>query len=248
MSSVHENGSRAATSSPTRAPAPENSPFAGNLHAPLRPKLSKRPFTAVTAPPDSQLQKAAHTRPMSALTSSGNEIANTNTTFSGPLKPSVYFARPNSAAPDNASMSPAYPSHSPPFATTEQAPDDRRRPETAMLYNRPDTAQAALPPRRELPFARSFFPGSSGSNSAPHFSWPSTGMMGPPPLPARLSTELELPPLSKPTVISAPHQLPTQQPPPSWMQQQAQQPPRAPNKDYDAPGSAVHKDQENRPL
>ena len=247
------------TPSPTRVPAPENRQLTG-------PELSLRPSTAVTASPsvESHHHEAVHARPMSAFASSGNEVGNLHTTFSGPLKPPVYFARPDSAAREYPSTSPTYPSSNlqQPFATTEHVHNDSGRPETAMLYNRPDTAEAALPPRRELPFTRSSLPGSSGSDTARPSSRPSTSMMGPPPLPARVndlrpesgrpkSRELELPPLPKPTVLSAPHQLPTQQPPPSWMQQQVQQAPRTPNEDYDVAQNTnafIHEDQENRPL
>jgi hypothetical protein len=258
--------SASGTPSPTRAAAPENRQLAGPSHSLSRPELSNRPSTAVSAPPpvESQHQEAVHARPMSAFTSSGNEVGSMHTTFSGPLKPPVYFARPDSATREYPSTNPTYasPSLQQPFVTPEHVHSDSGRPETAMLYNRPDTAEAALPPRRELPFARSSLPGSSGSDTAHPPNRPSTSMMGPPPLPMRvtslrpgsgrpLSRELELPPLPKPTVVSAPHQMPTQQPPPSWMQQQVQQAPRTPNEDHDAPRTAnafVHEDQENRPL
>ncbi|KAI4622426.1 uncharacterized protein J4E87_006368 [Alternaria ethzedia] len=118
------------------------------------------------------------------------------------------------------------------------------RPDTAMLFtrpgsaSRPDTADRPgsteiLPPRRELPFPRLSSPRSSGSDSVR----PSTGTMGPPPLPARVasnrpgssrsatSKEIELPPLPQPTVISKT----------ARGKQPMQQPPRTPNQDQYSP-------------
>ncbi|KAL7770194.1 hypothetical protein CFE70_000127 [Pyrenophora teres f. teres 0-1] len=52
-----------------------------------------------------------------------------------------------------------------PMPTIEEAPEvSTERPETAMLFNRPDSAEN-LPPRRELPFPRLSEPRSSGSDS-----------------------------------------------------------------------------------
>jgi hypothetical protein len=75
----------------------------------------------------------------------------------------------------------------------------------------------SLPPRRELPFQRSSLPRSSGSDTARPSSRPSTGLMGPPPLPARVATlrpssaqasfsDSELPPLPQPTVVESTRQ------------------------------------------
>ncbi|KAI4909501.1 hypothetical protein J4E90_008198 [Alternaria incomplexa] len=123
----------------------------------------------------------------------------------------------------------------------------KARPDTAMLFNRtgsasrPGTADhpgstEILPPRRELPFPRLSSPRSSGSDSVR----PSTGTMGPPPLPARVasnrpgssrsatSKEIELPPLPQPTVISKT----------ARGKQPMQQPPRTPNQDQYIPARA----------
>lgn len=168
-------------------------------------EISNRPYTAVSAPTavESQIQEAVRARPSSAFPS---------TSFTpqlDPLTPPMFFPRP-----DSASMSSDYPSSFPPrerpLAATEQHDASIARPETALLYDRPDTAE--LPPRRELPFQRDSLPRSSGSDSVRPRSRPSTGMMGPPPLPARVSDlrpgsaratnlDSELPPLRQPTIV-----------------------------------------------
>jgi hypothetical protein len=208
--------------------------------------MSNRPYTATSAPTfiESQMQEAAHARPFSAYASHGNGALERTSSLSGPLRPPEYFARPDSAAQ-------AYPQCDRPSATIESVPQSSNdRPETAMLY-RPDSAESSLPPRRELPFARTSVPRSAGSDSVRPSSRPSSVMMGPPPLPARVASlrppssrsanpEVELPPLPKPTVISSAQQ------PPSWMQQ----PPRTPNQDQNTPPSAqpnMFEDQENQP-
>jgi hypothetical protein len=222
-----------------------------------------RPYTATNAPTsvesnlmESKLQEEARARPSSAYTGHGNATRDRMTSFSGPLRPPEYFARPDSATSqvlDLTSASQAYPQHDRPFETVEEAPPSSSsdRPETAMLYNHPNTGESTLPPRRELPFARTSTPRSAGSDTNRPSSRPSSVMMGPPPLPARVAslrpasgraanTEVELPPLPKPTIIS------TAQQQPSWMER----PPRTPNQEEITPPSAqpqIYEDQENRP-
>jgi hypothetical protein len=211
-------------------------------------EISNRPYTAVTAPTfiESQLQETAHVRPASAYTAHMDGARNRDVAFSGPLRPPEYFARPDSAASTVFDLSTsAYPSKDRSSMIVGGNPQD--------LNERPDTAGAALPPRRELPFPRLNMPRSAGSDGSRPSSRPSTGLMGPPPLPARVAslrptssraanTETELPPLPKPTLIVSAQQQP------SWMQQ----PPRTPNQDQSPPPSSqvsakVHEDQENRP-
>jgi len=268
MSATAESQSRSSTPASIKSPVPptpssssshtRNAPTAGPSHTPARlTEISSRPYTATNAPTsvESSVQEAAHVRPSSAYTGYGNGARDRTTSFSGPLRPPEYFARPDSATSavlDLNSAPHSYYQHERPFETVEQMPQSSNdRPETAMLYNRPDTAESALPPRRELPFARSSVPRSAGSDSARPASRPSSVMMGPPPLPARVASlrppssrsanlETELPPLPKPTIIS------TAQQQPSWMQQ----PPRTPNQDQTTPPSAqpeIFEDQENRP-
>jgi hypothetical protein len=248
------------TASP--APVPSDKPHAraaqttGPSCPPSRStEISHRPYTALTAPTsiESQLQEAARNRPSSAYTSHDNNTLNTTATFSGALKPPEYFARPSSSTSNILDQSASvYSMSDQPVATAEL--DDNTssdRPETAMLFGRPDTADAALPPRRELPFPRSSVPRSAGSDSARPSSRPPTSMMGPPPLPARVTSlrpasaraaaqDLELPPLPRPTIVDSAQQQP------SWMQQ----PPRTPNQDQGTPpsGQAIHvyEDQEHR--
>jgi hypothetical protein len=225
---------------------------AGPSFPPRLPEISNRPYTSVTAPTsvESQLQEATHARPASSYTGRVDAARNTNLPFSGPLRPPEYFARPDSATSTVLDLSTAaYPSNGSLMDTQYLS----CRPDTAPLLNRPDTAEAALPPRRELPFARPSMPRSAGSDGSRPSSRPSTGIMGPPPLPARVASlrptssraatsEMELPPLPKPTMITGAQQQP------SWMQQ----PPRTPIQDQSPPpssqASTFHEDQENRPL
>lgn len=213
-----------------------------------------RPFTALTAPTsvESQVQEAAHARPASSYTGSfSNDTRKRTPSLSGPLKPPEYFARPTSAT-SLALSSPAqtYASNDQAFPSYAQERQSSR-PETAMLFNRPDTPEAALPPRRELPFSRLTLPSSPGSDHARPASRPSTGMMGPPPLPQRVAnlrpassraaTESELPPLPKPTIVNSAELQP------SWMRQA----PRASNNDQStAPRTPAIYDegQENRSM
>lgn len=212
----------------------ERSHVAQNTGAPYTAsratEIASRPFTAVTAPTciESQVQEAAHARPASSYTSRRAP------SLTGPLRPPEYFARPTSAtslALDNstsvyASNDQTHSTYTPAFQSSDS------RSETAMLFNRPDTAEAALPPRRELPFSRLSSPRSAGSDDARPNSRLSTGLMGPPPLPQRVAslrpassraaTDAELPPLPKPTIVNSAQQQP------SWMRQA----PRTPENDH----------------
>jgi hypothetical protein len=205
-------------------------------------EISNRPYTATNAPTslESQLQEAAHTRPASAATGYARDERSTSTAFTGALAPPVYFARPTSSTSevlDRTSYDISFSSQDHHMPTIEEVPrQSSERPETAMLFNRPATAET-LPPRRELPFPRlSADPLSSGNDGTRPSSRPSTGLMGPPPLPARVadlrpsssrgaSKELELPPLPQPTVVSKT----------ALGKQAMQQPPRTPNQDQNTP-------------
>ncbi|KAJ4991952.1 hypothetical protein SVAN01_02547 [Stagonosporopsis vannaccii] len=181
-------------------------------------EISSRPYTAVSAPTalESQMQQANHARPSSAFPGSGFSS-------SSPLTPPMYFPRPDSASVVSSEYSPSFPPRDRPVATIQSHDTATPRPETALLYERPDTAE--LPPRRELPFSRDSLPTSSGSDINRPRSRPSTGFMGPPPLPSRVSDlrpgsaraaglDSGLPPLRQPTIISdTPKKPPSQQRP-----------------------------------
>lgn len=166
-------------------------------------ELHSRPYTATSAPTalESHIQEHAHMRPTSAFAGPGNEG---HSSFP-PLKsftPPTYLQRPDSASPiKEYPQSSAFPS-----AGRLPTSEDDSRGRTMS----PDTS--TLPPRRELPFQRSSLPRSSGSDTVRPSSRPSTGLMGPPPLPARVAVlrpssaqasfqGSELPPLPQPTVI-----------------------------------------------
>ncbi|KAH7092935.1 hypothetical protein FB567DRAFT_587394 [Paraphoma chrysanthemicola] len=269
MSATADTQSRLSTPNATRPSAPPTSSDLTGSHSDSRvgpscppsrlTEISNRPFTAVTAPTsvETHIQEATNVRPVSAYTTPASDSRAGSASFDDPLRPPVYFARPDSATSavlDHPSARPShYQQHDQSFVATESSSHDLNdRPETALLYNRPDTAETILPPRRELPFARSSLPRSSGSDSARPSSRPSTSLMGPPPLPARVASlrpsssrmsnhEAELPPLPKPTFLD------TTQQQPSWMQN----PPRTPNLDETTPPSAQStflEDQENRPF
>jgi hypothetical protein len=211
-------------------------------------ETSNRPYTAVTAPTsiESQVQEAAHARPASSFTGHVDGALNRKISFSGPLKPPEYFARPDSATSVILDLSA---STYPPNDRSPMSVDENH----SNFNIRPDTAEAALPPRRQLPFPRPSMPRSAGSDRSRPSSRPSTGLMGPPPLPQRVASlrpassraansQLELPPLPKPTLITGAQQTP------SWMQQ----PPGTPNQDQSPPPSSqaspnMYEDKENRP-
>ena len=201
-------------------------------------EISSRPHTAVNAPTylESQIQESAYVRPSSAAVGYNKEDALAPSSFSGPLNPPVLFPRPHSATADILSRSSNNISFSPDqhMNTIESPPrTPTERPETAMLFNRPDAAEA-LPPRRELPFQRLSEPRSSGSDTVRSPDRPSTGLMGPPALPSRApcgrpgssrsanSKAFELPPLPQPTVIEKT----------ARGKKSMQQPPRTPNQDH----------------
>ncbi|KAH8730683.1 hypothetical protein GQ44DRAFT_605862 [Phaeosphaeriaceae sp. PMI808] len=251
MTTTNESQSRTSNSQAANtlaSMASSNSSYGHNAQAsaplPAPPRLtevSSRPYSAVTASTsiEPHVQEAIQARPVSAYTGYGSNAGSSSTSFSGPLRPPEYFARPDS----NTSTALEHPSAVPEFP--EMAHD---RPETALLFGRPDTAEAALPPRRELPFSRSSIPRSSGSDTAR----PSTSLMGPPPLPARVASlrpassrtataDTDLPPLPKPTVLGSAQQQP------SWMQQQL---PRTVTQDQfiqHAAQASTYSDQDNRP-
>jgi hypothetical protein len=272
MSPAGGSQSVSSTPNPSRAPATTALSSFSNAYSPQNTipscppsrlaEVTNRPYTAVTAPTsiEAQLQEAAHNRPMSAYTGHTSEARNIATSFPGPLRPPEYFARPGSATSVLLDY-PATTSANQSMTSTEQIPHSSNdRPETAILFNRPNTAETPLPPRRELPFPRSSLPRSSGSDTMRPTSRPSTSLMGPPPLPARVTSlrpsssrasnpETEfLPPLPKPTIIG------TTPPKPSWMEQKQQlyehPAPHTPNPDQTtSPGAygASSEDQENRP-
>lgn len=195
-------------------------------------EISSRPHTATNAPTpfESEPPEVTHSRPSSASFGSSRGDAFVSTPFSGALNPPVVFPRPHSATADiqgrscsNASLPEQH------FSTVEVAPSvSTDRPETAMLLDRPGTAEM-LPPRRELPFQRLSSPRSSGSDTGRSSDGPLTGKMGPPALPRSVmqrpgssrsarSKDVELPHLPQPTVINR-------------IDGGKQQPPRAPNQD-----------------
>ncbi|EUC41796.1 hypothetical protein COCMIDRAFT_40085 [Bipolaris oryzae ATCC 44560] len=180
-------------------------------------EISNRPHTAVNGSTtfENHLNTATNVRVSSATPSSDRRDTLTTASFSSPLNPPVLFPRPQSATADILSRSwkdaSSFSDHS--RSTVEERPQaSTERPETAMLFNRPGTAEL-LPPRRELPFQRLSEPRSSGSDSGrTPDSRPSTGLMGPPALPRSAaqrpgssrsanSKDVELPPLPQPTVI-----------------------------------------------
>ncbi|KAH7383340.1 hypothetical protein BKA66DRAFT_584969 [Pyrenochaeta sp. MPI-SDFR-AT-0127] len=205
-------------------------------------EISSRPYTAINIPTNLELQRheTAHVRPMSAHNGYNNEQCSNAVSPADPLAPPVYFARPTSATSDilrDASSTCASQFREQPISNIEGAPQgSSERPETATLYDSHlDAAESMLPPRRELPFSRSSLPRSSGSDTVRPPSRPLTSMMGPPPLPARVTSlrpssslgigqDAELPPLPQPTVITKSASLvPVMQ-----------QLPRTPNQDQDA--------------
>lgn len=263
MTATHTNQSRAPPSDPTfsstsplsltsaRGYVAQNTSASCSSARPA--ETTDRPFTAVTAPTsvESHLQEAAHARPASSYTGRFNDTRIRTPSLTGPLRPPEYFTRPTSATSLalNTSSS-AYAPDEQPFSIHTET-HQSSRPETAMLFNRPDTPEAALPPRRELPFSRLSLPQSAGTDHARPTSRPSTGMMGPPPLPQRVAnlrpasshaaTEPELPPLPKPTIVSSAQQQP------SWMRQA----PRTPENNQvtsPKPQALFDDGQENRSL
>lgn len=198
-------------------------------------EISSRPHTAANAPSpfESRPQEASPIRPLSATLGYSKGDALTSSSFSGPLNPPVLFPRPHSATADilGRSYNLSFSADRQISTTEDVAQGSTERPETAMLFNRPDTAET-LPPRRELPFQRLSEPRSSGSDTARTSDRPLTGLMGPPALPSRTavqrpssslsasSKDVDLPPLPQPTVIEK-----------NRGKQTMQQAPRTPNQD-----------------
>lgn len=221
-------------SSPTRLAKPTPS-VAASVPAYSRPHgglscppsrladIANRPCSATNAPTalESQLHQISPARPVSALPDYSHRDHNTSGPSPDPLTPPVFFRRPTSATSDalgHISSNQSSQQHLGSLLTIgEIAPDSIARPETAMLSGRPTTTDALLPPRRELPFQRSPVPSSSGSDSVRPHSRPSTGLMGPPPLPVRVTNlqpassrgtipEPELYLMPQPTLTTSPHQ------------------------------------------
>ena len=173
-------------------------------------EIHSRPYTATSAPTalESQIQEHAHRRPTSAFAGSSNEGCSSFPPLK-PLTPPTYLQRPDSATsimeyPQSSAFSSA--------GRPSISEDDPRGRTTSPDYS-------TLPPRRELPFQRSSLPRSSGSDTVR----PSTGLMGPPPLPARVAIlrpnsaqasfqDSDLPPLPLPTVIESARQRPPHTP------------------------------------
>ncbi|KAL5115840.1 hypothetical protein ACEQ8H_006242 [Pleosporales sp. CAS-2024a] len=257
QSRIPTHSSKAMLSQPAPLIQPYSPAAQTSTHPSPRSRLadmSNRPYSALTAPTsvESQLQEDIRNRPSTANASDTN-IALDRGALPEPLRPPEYFARPGLSTSDVADHSPLNfpPTSSIPATSQADYSCSDGRLATAILFEQPDTAETALPPRRELPFARSSVPRSAGSDSARPSSRPSTSMMGPPPLPARVtslrptsarsaSQDTELPPLPRPTIVDS------AQPQPSWMQQ----PPRTPNQDRITPPSdaliPVYEDQEQR--
>jgi hypothetical protein len=206
QSQSNDRGSTASsepTTAATRPPVVPSQPAerAGPSCPPSRlSEISSRPYTAISAPaaPEPYYQEATFARPSTAFA--------TTTRFppSSPLNPPIYFQRPDSASDAPSST------RDQPVATIEHHNTSGSRPQSALLYDRPNTAE--LPPRRELPFSRDSLPTSSGSETNLSSSRPSTALMGPPPLPSRVSdlrpssaraagSDKELLPLRQPTIV-----------------------------------------------
>ncbi|KAG9188996.1 hypothetical protein G6011_05864 [Alternaria panax] len=213
---------------------PTSGPIVDGLSCPPSrlAEISSRPCTSDSASANvgSQLQVGAYPRPASATPVYAREDVGMSTSLSDPLAPPVFFARPTSATSDilgRSCLDTSYPSDQHMSGVEETPCTSAERPNTAMLFNRPSSANRpdsanrpgtanrpesaeTVPPRRELPFPRLSSPRSSGSDSVR----PSTGTMGPPPLPAHVasgrpsssrsatSKEIEPPPLPQPTVVS----------------------------------------------
>ncbi len=177
-------------------------------------EISNRPFTATNAPTslESRLQEAAHARPTSAYTGGVHGESSSTGALTGSHTQPIFVPRPSSGSSDVERSNAIFPPTLSTSASVQGFTETSERPESAMLYNRPNSSEALLPPRRELPFQRSSSTLSAGSDSVRPSSRPNTGLMGPPPLPARVaslrprssreSIQLpNLPPLPQPTYI-----------------------------------------------
>ncbi|KAG9201080.1 hypothetical protein G6514_005992 [Epicoccum nigrum] len=199
VSAANSEPTTAATPPPVVPPQPAER--AGPSCPPSRlSEISSRPYTAIPAPaaPEPYFQEATFARPSTAFATTARFPS------SSPLNPPIYFQRPDSASDAISST------HDQPVATIERDNTSGSRPQSALLYSRPNTAE--LPPRRELPFSRDSLPTSPGSEANLSSSRPSTAIMGPPPLPSRVSdlrpsstravgSDKELLPLRQPTIV-----------------------------------------------
>lgn len=191
------------TNTATRPPVVPSQPAerAGPSCPPSRlSEISSRPYTAISAPaaPEPYYQEANLARPSTAFATTARFPS------SSPLNPPIYFQRPDSASEAISST------RDQPLTSIKHHNTSDSRPQSALLYDRPNTAE--LPPRRELPFSRDSLPTSSGSEANLPSSRPSTALMGPRPLPSRVSdlrpssaraagSDKELLPLRQPTII-----------------------------------------------
>lgn len=157
--------------------------------------FTSRPFTASDASVSmhTPLQEAAPSRPFSAIPGHNYADSIIPGPSSGALTPPVYFARPSSATTvllqqslTNATLSPRGDSFT--SVLEDAARNSGSYTDVSMPPNSPHSIEASLPPRRELPFQRSSAPPSSGSDTFRPPSRPSTGLMGPPPLPVRVNS------------------------------------------------------------
>ncbi|KAL6707765.1 hypothetical protein ACN47E_003886 [Coniothyrium glycines] len=204
---------RSSTAHATSAPEPCSNALTESLSCPPSrlADIASRPYTATNPPKAvvSYVQEAAHIRPASALGDQRKETARLHHTLSGPLAPPFYFPRPKSATSDTLGQPcDAYQSQSldNPVLMINHSDAELGN---DMSSQRPMTADTLLPPRRELPFQRSSLSSSPQSDNGRSNSRPSTGLMGPPPLPCRVTSlrpassraagsEATLSPLSQP--------------------------------------------------
>ncbi|KAF2844894.1 hypothetical protein T440DRAFT_461400 [Plenodomus tracheiphilus IPT5] len=241
----------------TAATCPDRAPLGGLSCPPCHlAGIVSRPFTASNASMATytQPQQVTRSRPFSAL--AGYSYANPTAlaTSSDPLTPPVYFPRPSSATTDllqqsssNTNRSPQGHSIMPTLADASRSNDECAA--VSVLPGSPHSVEAPLPPRRELPFQRPSAPFSIGSDTARPPSRPPIGLMGPPPLPVRVTSsrpssaregalDTELPQLPQPTVVAKPV---PQEP-------IAQKPPCTPNTNQHIPtdmGSILHQAMES---
>jgi hypothetical protein len=135
----------------------------------------------------------AQTRPLSAsrATTATPLRSHPSPAYSAlsPLEPPEYFPRPDSSSSAHFdrpfSSSSKERDYITPMTTAEGPSTFPTVPSTStMLSTHRQSSEAHLPPRRELPFARSTPPKSAGSDSVRPVSRASSGPMGPPPLPS----------------------------------------------------------------
>ncbi|KAH9859478.1 hypothetical protein IAQ61_011259 [Plenodomus lingam] len=155
--------------------------------------IASRPYSASDAsvPTHTRLQDVAHSRPFSALAGYNSADSTIPGLSSSPLTPPVYFARPSSATTELLQQSSTNAGFPPRDSFTSSLEEASRHNTTRLDASPPSSsshsAEASLPPRRELPFQRSSAPRSSGSDTIQPSSRSSTSLMGPPPLPVRVT-------------------------------------------------------------